>query len=128
MRKAYKVLKSVPAGMSAIKEHTVELGEKRKMMSCLNLNSLYANKELAEMTNDQMTILFELTRDSVKDEKNFSYNERSLAWSWSEKARRDYTIPTTVREFTDLAMIIRLRQRLKNTLSSRTEEGVFDQV
>ena len=128
MRSAYKELQKSPAGMPAVRAHNLRVTEHRKLNSCLNLNSLHNNLELKDLNTSQMTMLFEYCKTAALDDKNFLFNEKAMTWGWKDSAKKDLTIPTNVREFTDLAMIIRLREKLKMAIHEMCEKGNYDAV
>jgi hypothetical protein len=128
MRSAYKELQKAPNGMAAVKAHNLRITEYRKMNSCLNLNALHSNPETKDLNTAQLTTLYEYCMSSALEDKNFIWNDKAQTWSWRESAKKDLHTPTNVREFTDLAMFIRLRERLKMNIHDINELGTHDAV
>ena len=128
MRAAYKELSKAPNGMAAVKAHSIRLTDQRKLNSCLNLNALHSNAELKDLNTAQLTSLFEYCSTSAYEDKNFVWNDKAQTWSWRDAAKKNLHIPTNVREFTDLAMFIRLRERLKTNVYDLGEVGTYDTV
>ena len=66
--------------------------------------------------------------DACQDKTFIEYNERADTSSWTRKAKNSTLCPITVREFTDLAMLIRLRSKIIFELLAIQDTGTYDKV